>query len=594
LAEDRVALIRKIKEANDIVEVVGQYVALRPVGQTYKGLCPFHDDHHPSFDVDPRRQRYRCWACGKFGDVISFLQEQERLTFWEAVEMLARRAGISLEKVASAAPVSPRAAMLEVIRWAAAEYHRCLLDDPVAEAARHYLAQRQLQAQTVQRFGLGYAPLAGDWLVRRAEAAHQPLELLEQVGLIARRTPGVGYYDRFRDRLLFPIRDVRGRPVAFSGRILPTSPLAERGPKYYNSPASPVFNKGELLYGLDQARAAAAQAGYLAVVEGYTDVLMAHQLGVEQVVATMGTALTAAHVQQLRRLVPQVVLVFDADAGGLTGVDRALELFVRCEVDLRIATLPAGMDPCDFLLAHGAEAFRSTLTAAPDVLEFKLNQVWVETQTASVENQRRAADAVLTILAQAPEPAPPALALKRELMMTRLAQRLKVPEELLRARLRELRRQRPATPPHGEERTAPTPRLVPAAPHEKQLLQVLLAEPALVPLAAAQLPSAEVTHPGLRLLLEGLYRLQAEGVEPSLDHLRLRLDHPLLLAKALELQEQGRAIPDRRACLLGVLARFAERRTRQQTQQLRQQLQAADDHHTALELLRQLQKRAGG
>src|SRR5262249_32070405 len=205
LADD--ALIRQVKEANDIVHVVGSYVDLRPAGPTFKGLCPFHDDHRPSFDVDPRRQRYKCWSCNKYGDVISFVQEHERITFPEALELLARRAGIPLENQGASPQAQGRALMLEAIRWAAELFQRCLLDDDLGEQARHYLGERRLLGETVRRFGLGYAPLAGDWLVRRARAEGVELGRLEEVGLIARRTEGNGYYDRFRDRVMFPIRD---------------------------------------------------------------------------------------------------------------------------------------------------------------------------------------------------------------------------------------------------------------------------------------------------------------------------------------------------------------------------------------------------
>jgi DNA primase len=592
VAEDRAALIRQVKDANDIVEVVGSYLSLRPAGQTYKGLCPFHDDHTPSLTVDPRWQNYRCWACGKFGDVISFVQEYDRVTFWEAVELLARRAGISLEKVSGSRHESSRAGMFEVVRWAAELYHQCLLDDPAAEAARRYLGERQLTGETVRRFGLGFAPGSGEWLVSRAVQAKMDFGLLEQLGLVGRRQQGEGYYDRFRDRVLFPIRDVRGRAIAFSGRILPSSPLSERAPKYYNSQASPLFNKGEVLYGLDQARQAGSRVGYLAVVEGYTDVLMAHQLGVSQVVATMGTALTVAHVQQLRRFVPRVVLVFDADAGGETGVERALELFVSHDVDLRIATLPEGLDPCDFLMQQGAEAFEGVLTNAVDVLEFRLNQVWTTEAASGIEGRRRAVDAILSILALAPEQPGQDMALKRELMVTRVAQRLGVKEETVWGRLQQLQQARRQEEAPAKEEEA-SPRTAPAAPHERQLLEVLLAEPALVPLAAAEVPASEVEHPGLRLLLEGLYRLQAEGLEPSLDRLRTRIDNPPLMAKAFELQEVGRANTDRRTWLRGILDHFAERRALPVKQELRNQLHATSDHAEAVELLRRLQNRTG-
>jgi DNA primase len=387
---------------------------------------------------------------------------------------------------------------------------------------------------------------------------------------------------------MFPIRDALGRTVGFGGRILPTSALLPRAPKYYNSAETPLFNKSEQLYGLDAARAAAAKAGYLAVVEGYTDVLMAHQMGVPQVVATMGTALNARHVHKLRTFAPRVVLVFDADAGGDNGVDRALEVFASQEVDLAVAALPDGMDPCDLLVARGAEPLRQALEGAADALEFKLRQVTAE--SPGVEGRRRAADAVLAIIALAPELAGQSGAMKRELMVTRIAQRLGLQETTVRARLDELRRRRQRAEESrrlgddGERRAAPAP------PHEKQLLEVLLADAGLVSDACPQVQASEIAHLGLRQLLAGLYALQSEGEPPTLDLLRARLDDPRLAEAALKLQEVGRANPNREATLRQLLAEFRRRRLQPEKQELHNQLNAVSDHAQAVELLRRLQE----
>ncbi len=588
LADD--SLIRQVKEASDIVAVVGSYVALRPSGPTFKGLCPFHDDHRPSFDVDPRRQRYRCWSCNKYGDVISFVQEHERVGFREALELLARRAGITLEKDRDGAHAQSRALMLETIRWAAELFQQCLLDDPVAESARQYLDERHLLDDTVRRFGLGFAPPLGGWLLERARADGLSFETLEQVGLIAKRMQGDGWYCRFQDRVMFPIRDALGRAVGFGGRILPTSPLLPRAPKYYNSAETPLFSKSEQLYGLDLARHAAAKAGYLAVVEGYTDVLMAHQVGVPQVVATMGTALNAKHVQQLRRFAPRVVLVFDADSGGEAGVDRALEIFSSQEVDLTVATLPAGMDPCDLMSVQGAEPFVQALESAVDALDFKLQRVLAANAATGVEGQRRAADAVLGIIALAPELGGQAGAMKRELMVTRIASRLGLQEPTVRARLRELRERRTAAEDQRQRKSdAAAPTTAPALPHERQLLEVLLTDEALVPQAMAEVPAAEVGHLGLRQLLSGLYALHAEGEPATLDLLRARLDNPRLAEAALKLQEVGRANPNPAECLRQLLEEFRRRRLQPVKQELHSQLNAISDHAQAVELLRRLQ-----
>jgi len=592
--DDRVSLAQQVKAANDIVDVIGTYISLRKAGQTYKGLCPFHDDNRPSFDVDPRRQRYRCWACNQYGDVINFVQEQERVSFLEALEILARRAGISLKNHSSSPHAATRAFMLEQMKWAAGQFHDCLLESPLADAARKYLGERRLNGETIRRFGLGFAPGTGEWLTQRAASAGLSADTLEQLGLIARRNEGPGYYDRFRDRVMFPIRDARGHTVGFGGRILPTSPWADRAPKYYNSAETILFSKSQQLYGIDQARQAATTAGYLAVVEGYTDVLMAHQVGIPQVVATMGTALNEKHVQQLRRVADKVVLVFDADAGGETGVDRALEVFVKNEMDLRVATLPAGLDPCDLLSQRGPEEFQSALTNAVDVLEFKLNRVWAR-EGSSVEGRRRAVDAVLGVLALAPE----THTIKMELIVNRIATRAGLKEENVWKRLNEIRARRADSVSDrsalqgGSAEPPPEARTAKAAPHEVELLEAMLAEPAFVATARAEIEPGQIEHPGLRRLIEELFRLQDEGYPPDLEHLRARVDNAPLMARARELEERGQGKTNRQAFAQDVLARFRQRLATRRKLELQHQLQDAGDDHAAVEILRQFQKHTG-
>ena len=277
LADERVSAAKQVKEASDIVTVLGGYLAVHPAGSSFKALCPFHKDTRPSLQIDPKWQNYRCWACGKKGDVFTFIQEMEKVDFPEALQILADRAGIKLGRVQRN---EGRLRLLETMKWAAQVYQNCLLESPLAEQARIYLGERKLTGATVRNFGLGFAPLEGDWFIQEARRAGRNFDTLVELGLLAETNEGKGFYERFRDRVMFPIRDVRGQTVGFGGRILPNSPYASRAPKYYNSTETPLFQKSELLYGLDAARHAAAQAGYLAVVEGYTDVLMAHQHGV--------------------------------------------------------------------------------------------------------------------------------------------------------------------------------------------------------------------------------------------------------------------------------------------------------------------------
>jgi len=584
-----------VKEANDIVAVVGSYLAIQPAGSIFKALCPFHADNRPSLQIDPRWQNYRCWACGKKGDVFDFVEQMEKVDFKEAVEILARRANINLN--GAAGPNVAKLKLIDAMRWAENLYRECLIDSPLAEQARLYLGERRLDGGTVRRFGLGFAPMSGSFLVDRAGQDRQAWETLLEIGLLGEREEGKGFYDRFRDRVIFPIRDVRGQTVGFGGRILPASPYATRNPKYYNSSDTPLFKKQELLFGLDLARQSASSEGYLAVVEGYTDVMMAHQFGVTHVVATMGTALNATHVHQLCRFVPRVVLVFDADAAGKTAVDRALEVFISQEVELSIAMLPEGLDPCDMLVAQGAEPFKKALVNATDALDFKINRLLEREENRGIEGTKRMVDAVLGILALAPEMPGKKGQVKRELVLNRVAHRLGLRLETVWARFGELRdarkreaaknvrveTPRPAAP--AEPASGPTPAL------ERDLLVLLLAHPTLVPQAAREIQPDQLCHPDMGKLLGGLYQLSERGEPPELDGLRALISEPRLIRWAMDHCEVGRAITEPNRHFRNVLDGFRERGAAEAKGLLKDQLNVASGHDAAIEILRQVQRR---
>ena len=625
MPSDPVEQTKQVKAASDIVAVVGSYINVTPAGKTFKAVCPFHQDTRPSLDIDPQRQRYKCWSCGAHGDVFSFVMFQDKVGFKEARQILADKAGIKLDE--QQAPQDyQRTRLLEVMRWAQAKYAYQYLEADAGEAARKYMGERKLSGKTVRDFGIGFAPITGDWLVKLALAEGISTDVLVDVGLIATRDGQRGYYDRFRDRVMFPIKDVRGQVVGFGGRIMPTNPLAARGPKYYNSAETPLFHKSELLYGLDLARH--ANAGYLAVVEGYTDVMMAHQCGVPQVVATMGTALNAKHVAQLRRYVPRVVLLYDADAGGYTGVDRALEMFVSQDAELAVATLPEGLDPCDLLVRpDGIDTFKQVLTSAVDALDFKLNKLLERDPKPSDATKLRIVDDVLVIMATAP-PIPGASAqMKRELIITRLLQRLGLKlekhEKIVWNRFAELRkiheqkeREAQQKEREAQERerkagrdTRPTnavrPDAVlptterprggqkhgPEAAAERQLVELLLGDPSLVPVAAAQLTPEEITHTGLQRIVSELFAIHAAGGIADLESLRPRLDdrRDLFDAAAYQLQPVGQHMQDREQWLARLLKRFAEMKADAEANRVKERLSGATDDET-MDLLRELQR----
>ena len=604
MPSDPVELTKQIKAASDIVAVVGSYLTIKPVGPVFKALCPFHNDSRPSLDIDPKRQRYKCWACDAHGDAFSFVQHMEKVNFTEARAILAQRAGIKFDETQSPQD-HHKTRLLEAMRWAQAHYQRALLDDPIGEAARKYLGGRKLAGKTVRDFGLGFAPIGGDWLMRFVREERIPAETLVEVGLLFARYENRGHLDRFQDRVMFPIHDVRGQTIGFGGRIMPESILLPRAPKYYNSAETPLFSKKDVLYGLNLARHAGAATGYLAVVEGYTDVMMAHQCGVPQVVATMGTALNARHVSQLRRYVPKVVLVYDADAGGYTGVDRALELFVSQDVELAVATLPEGLDPCDLLvLPDGPETFRKILTSAVDALDFKLNRLLEKDGAASIEGKRRVIDEVLGIIAAAPPMPSQTAQVKQELIITRLSHRLGLRQETVWARLGELQREHKqrqlleaqktgATPTpnqtpvrRGGNQGGPTPKADPYYIIGATLVRLLSVEPGLVAKAATEIQPEDFEHTGIRRLLSEMYDAWKVGQVPDLDVLRERLaDRSDLFEWLVRQSEVGRQMEEREKKLQGEIAAF-RRMKEEATQKLLSAKVSSASEEELVELLR--------
>lgn len=390
------AAITRVQQANDIVDVVSEHVSLKRNGREMVGLCPFHEDHKPSMNVSPTKQIFKCFACGAGGDVLKFVQMRENLTFPQAVARLAERAGIRLDPVRRAQPkargeasdVDPN--LLARLNAWATEFFKRALDDPQKGAvARDYLASRQISAESIAKWRLGVGPNMPDALAQAAAANGKiPPRLLQQGGL----TTASGQ-DRYVDRLMFPISDVTGRIIGFGGRT-----LSDTGAKYINSPATPLFDKSNTLYGLEQARHQIVATGTAVIVEGYTDVIMAHQFGCTNVVATLGTSFTTGHGRILRRYAGRVVLVFDSDVAGMAAANRALEVCLSQKLDIKLGFVPEGKDPCDFLLTAGKEAFDRVVDEATDVLKFKWDRLTEAFQSDDSLAGRRA---VLNELLQA-------------------------------------------------------------------------------------------------------------------------------------------------------------------------------------------------
>ena len=440
----------QIRQAIDIVELVGGYVSLRRQGRGYVGLCPWHDDSRPSMQVNPERQSFKCWVCDIGGDVFSFIMKAERLEFREALELLAERAGVKLAALGSPAGEAEsqfdRKNLLRATAWAEEQFHHCLLHSVDAEPARQYLADRGINDESIAKFRLGFAPNEWDWLLRRCGEAKLSPAVLERVDLTTKRDGG-GFYDRFRGRLMFSIRDVRSRPIAFGGRALPGI-AREDDAKYINSRETPLFNKSSQLYALDLAREGIARENGVLVMEGYTDVIMAHQAGIGHAVAVLGTALGEKHVPLLRRFTENVTLVLDGDAAGqrrtLDIVDQLLALFVAQEIEFRILTLPGGADPCDVIRTQGCDPFRQLLAQATDALEHKISAVTKGlAQGASAHSVAQALESILSTLSRTTPTGPTATStalLREQQVLQRIARRFGATEDALRTRLTALRK----------------------------------------------------------------------------------------------------------------------------------------------------------
>jgi len=375
--------IARVRDATDLVALISESVVLKKKGRLFWGLCPFHGEKTPSFKVDPTTQLWHCFGCGEGGDAFGFAMRREHLEFPEAVRLLADRARIEIREEGEGLPRSRKERLIEACEKAADFYHQYLTRsrEPAAVEARSYLANRGFSIDVARRFTLGYAPGRGALVRHLQSEGFSADELVEaNLALAPLGEPGPspqGLKDRFFGRVMFPIRDLNGRVIAFGGRV-----VGGGEPKYLNSTETPIFHKAANLYAIDKAKAAIVASGVAVVVEGYTDVIALHEAGVQNAVATLGTALTRRHIRLLGRFARKVVYLFDGDAAGLKAADRAVE-FVdasatpeagAAQVELFVAVIPEGSDPADYIAAHGADAMRSLIGGARPLLEFAIER----------------------------------------------------------------------------------------------------------------------------------------------------------------------------------------------------------------------------
>jgi len=453
-------IVADVLAATDIVEVLGASVELKPSGSgRFKALCPFHNEKTPSFSVSRDRQMFYCFGCQKSGDAITFLCEYEGLSFIEALRKLADRAGIRLPALTERDNKEDyqRARLLEFGKFAAGFFTDTLNDPLKGGRGRQYLKTRQLKSDTVKQFGLGYAPDGWSNLVDAARAAGFKDALLEVSGLAKRGDRGT-VYDFFRNRLMFPIRDVAGNRVAFGGRDLGDSPA-----KYVNSPESPVYKKGRVLYGLFEARDAMRREKHVILVEGYFDLLRCFDEGLENVLATCGTALTPNQAKLIRRYVPEVVVVFDGDAAGVRAALRGIAVLSGAGLAVRALLLPDGQDPDDFIRQHGPDAFRSLVSEALDFVTFYVRGNAQRLDT--IEGRTEVAQEIFTTLANITD------ALRRDEYLKRAAKELDVDPWICREEFSKFLRRQTSHRTQQSNSEEPVPRV---SPQDRNFIATLL------------------------------------------------------------------------------------------------------------------------
>ncbi|MGA3182206.1 MAG: DNA primase [Verrucomicrobiota bacterium] len=530
------ATVEQIRAASDIVDVIGGYIPLKRAGTNFVALCPFHREKTPSFNVSPQRQFFHCFGCHKGGDVFTFVREYENIDFIDAVRRLAERARIPIETDPQGARPEARHLKDQLLliheqitqRWQAA-----LANDASGQIARDYLAKRGVAAEAVQLFRLGYAPEAWDDTVNWAKSKHFEPAIVEQSGLILRKEGASHYYDRFRGRLIFPICDEQGRVIGFSGRVLSGD---EKTAKYVNSPESPIFTKGKVMFGLDKSKRAILDARCAIVCEGQLDLIACFMAGVKNVVAPQGTALTGDHARILKRYADEVVLCFDSDSAGQNAAARSLDSLLAPGLAVRVASIPTPHDPDSYIKEFGGPAFRQLIQNAQGFFDYYLDRLCAGNDLSGDRGRR----AVVQAMSEAAHKTGSAVLLDTYAQKTAL--RLGVPADAVRNEFRKVSRAPQAASQETlDEPTADIPR---PSRLESGFLRLLLENDALVEWIGAHLELDWIAHPAVRDIAAWRLRMEETRSWPGLAAWLSATDNPLWRNLITEILVDKRPLPD--------------------------------------------------
>jgi DNA primase len=557
-------ILEEILSRTDIVEVVSGYIPLKRAGRNYKANCPFHHEKTPSFVVSPDRQIYHCFGCGKGGNVFSFLMEYERLEFLETVELLARKAGIALpEKQERDDKTANLTTLLYKVNELASAFYARNLISQHPQSAKQYLLKRGIKEETISRFRLGVAFDKWDALIIHLRDQHISLSTLEKAGLILAKDAG-GYYDRFRNRIVFPIFDIKSRPVAFGARVLDASL-----PKYINSPETPLYSKGKNLYGLNFAKDAIRDLDSVIIVEGYLDCIVPSQEGVENIVASLGTALTFEQARLLKRYTHNVVMVYDPDKAGELATLRGLDIFVEEGMSVRIVSLPQGCDPDLYVRKYGIEKLKMLIAGAADLFDFKLKVLRSRYNASEVAGKAKISHEMLLTIQKFKS------AVMRSEYLKRLAEALHVHEEALLQDLQQLK----AGPSVRDEAIGHKRSVVPVSPTERLLLKLMLEEAECINKIRAQVNLEDFQDARVVRIVESIFDIidQGRDVESSklINHLQgqeevLQIICESCLLPDIEEGQKEKVIQD-------CIQRLKSQRLWEKKQQLQNEINSAQD-----------------
>ncbi len=587
-------ILQNIREAADIRQVVQEFVPLKKRGKNWVGLCPFHPDKDPSFTVNEDKQIFYCFGCGEGGNVFKFLMKVQGLSFKEAAQSLAQRYGITIPQrpVSKAAKKKKELSerLLDITLSAAEYFQKQLRDSSTAQAARDYLEERGLDEKTIDAFGLGWAEDSWDGLIGFLKEKGLSLELAEQAGLIIKRTNAPGWYDRFRGRIVFPIKDHRGDVIAFGARTIGL-PGQEEQPKYINSPESPIYHKGKVLYGLFQNKSPIRKAGRGLLVEGYMDVVSLWQFGVRQAVASLGTALTEDHARRMKAVTKEWILLFDADQAGLNAATRALPICYKMELRPKVLVLPENEDPDSFVRKNGPESLWKLLDSAVSGIDF-LVETGKNLYGSDTEGRLKTIDSALEAISMVKDP------VRKSLLIGHISQRLGVREESLWQKLKEksqrTKRLKVAyKEPSQEAETSSNPRAIMARignRAEEKIIGFLLSYPQFIDRFMELNPELWLENQTLNELWNAMTHLYSMTGRLNLSELYERLEHvPALRSTAMRLASSFPPCSELETMVRDLENYCLNRKKKALRMQLLQQLRDEEENEDCQELLKSLQ-----